>query len=454
MDKMNPHLDGDALCDFAEGAMDAPARAAAETHLQGCADCRRELQAVRGYFRELTALEPVKAPANFLANVRARLPRPSPWKTALMVFLNPLRAIPPQIAILTVLGITVITAYLYQRGGITESPVMLSPAVPPAPGPTAPEAKAKAPQAAPRLPQPASEESPSAAPADDEKTSRLSKDEAKDEDFRANKEDRRSEADKSIALQRESKTRLGGRLGPKQAKAMASLPPPASSPAGDAASPKAPAPAPLVDSPVKAGDAENVSGWADGMTESESAPARPAERSDAKKKESAAPGAAYIMGNQAESAGAAGISASAHSPETQAGRLSAGDNRDAVAPAKRRSTEPPRAPEKARTLEKAAGGASVGAAKAVAPEPLPGLTVRLRNAKDTSVVVAGLKAMGAEIVGREMRKGGRYVLRVPASMTAEMEAYLQRYGKTERRDPPPAEARSAPDSVFLRIILP
>lgn len=120
------HLDGDALCEYAEGLADAAARAAAEAHLRKCAACSRELEAMRSYFQDMAGLEPVKAPPGFLAGVHARLPRPSPWKKAWMGLWSP-RGVPFQIAFLTLLGITAITAYLHQRGGvISEAPTILS----------------------------------------------------------------------------------------------------------------------------------------------------------------------------------------------------------------------------------------------------------------------------------------------------------------------------------------
>ena len=127
---MDNHLDEDAIFGLAEGGLDASARAAAETHLRGCAACRREVEIASGYFKEfaeLAALEPVKAPANFLANVRARLPRPSPLRAFLDRFMRPLRVIPMQVALLTILGLTAISSYLYQRGGLNkEESVVIS----------------------------------------------------------------------------------------------------------------------------------------------------------------------------------------------------------------------------------------------------------------------------------------------------------------------------------------
>src|SRR3954463_939068 len=115
------HLDGDELSDYAEGLLTPAARAAGVAHLQACPDCRRELDVVESYFQDLSALEPMKAPPNFLANVRARLPE-AKSQTDGAGFLGKLlllwRLIPVQVALPVMLGIVGVTAYLYQKAGI------------------------------------------------------------------------------------------------------------------------------------------------------------------------------------------------------------------------------------------------------------------------------------------------------------------------------------------------
>ena len=117
MTKPLDHLSGDLLCEYAEGLLDAPARANADVHLQSCEACRQELRVVQGYFTDMAALETVRAPANFLSKVRARVEKPSPLKTFWNRLSNPWRLIPAQLALLTLLGITVLTVYLQQPGG-------------------------------------------------------------------------------------------------------------------------------------------------------------------------------------------------------------------------------------------------------------------------------------------------------------------------------------------------
>jgi hypothetical protein len=138
---MDKHLDAETLSEYAEGLLEARARAAADTHLAGCADCRRELMVVQAYFRDLSGLEPIQAPADFLAKVRARLPRPSPWRRAWAAVATPLRAVPLPIAVALVLGVTAITVYIKEGG--SENRAML-----PAPEPlSAPSTVAALPSA-------------------------------------------------------------------------------------------------------------------------------------------------------------------------------------------------------------------------------------------------------------------------------------------------------------------
>jgi hypothetical protein len=157
---MDKHLDGDMLCDYAEGAMAPEARLAAEAHLQGCADCRRELEAVRGYFTNMAgfaALEPEPAPRDFLAKVRARLPQPSPWKTAFGKWLFPWKLVPAQIIGLCMLGVTGLLLYR-MKDRVESAPAPVA-AIAPAPSPEEPSAKEPA---APPEPEPKA--APAAAP--------------------------------------------------------------------------------------------------------------------------------------------------------------------------------------------------------------------------------------------------------------------------------------------------
>lgn len=96
------HLDAELLCDYAEGLLAPAAHREAEGHLAACADCRRELAAVRGYFREMKSLEPMKAPDRFLTKVHGRIAQDSPWRRLLAALSSP-RLLPVPLAGLAVL---------------------------------------------------------------------------------------------------------------------------------------------------------------------------------------------------------------------------------------------------------------------------------------------------------------------------------------------------------------
>ncbi|MEO6096911.1 MAG: hypothetical protein ABIW76_15045, partial [Fibrobacteria bacterium] len=95
-------------------------------------------------------------------------------------------------------------------------------------------------------------------------------------------------------------------------------------------------------------------------------------------------------------------------------------------------------------------------AKISAPKELPGFSLRLAFGKQSAEVLAGLKAMGAELEsGPERAKSGgpagdSYVLRLPASMIKDLAPYLERYGKAERDGILPAG--QSPVRILLRIV--
>ncbi|MDB5106691.1 MAG: hypothetical protein JWP91_4380 [Fibrobacteres bacterium] len=371
------HLDGDRICDLAEGAMGAAERAIAETHLQGCAACRREVEAAKGYFREMKSLEPVKAPANFLANVRARLPAPSPWRRLVSAISRPLRAIPLQIAVLTVIGITAISSYLYQRGGILETDR-------PVPGAVTRKMESAAPIAslAPesgslkdgdiRTPEPPGKKSPG-----------YSKDGPQS----------RSQAGAALKL--------------------------------------APAPVPRHEAEPSAKSDESAPSKAKAPEANSIAPARMAE--------APVPGQpTYILSGAVRDEDALAGAASSHADAAQRGRLAAGENREAVEPEKKAEA---RMADEAATDRKDA-------------ESPPGYMVRLRNPKDTAAILAGLKAMGAEVVSAPHEEEPRYLLRLPPSAFSGIGPYLERYGKVERQGPFPSAPTGASSPLYFRMLLP
>lgn len=105
------HLGGELLGDYAEGLLDPAARREAEVHLQACADCRRELEAVQGYFRDMAGLDTFKAPDRFLTRVHGRIAKTSPWKRILAALSSP-RLLPVPLAALSVVLLGVYLAFM------------------------------------------------------------------------------------------------------------------------------------------------------------------------------------------------------------------------------------------------------------------------------------------------------------------------------------------------------
>lgn len=124
------HLSGDLLCDYAEGQLAPAAHREAEGHLQGCAGCRRELEALRGYFQEMAGLDTLKAPDRFLTKVHGRIAKASPWKRALALLSSP-RLLPVPIAALSVIVLGVYLAFMSRD--IQEAAQVASAPVPAAP---------------------------------------------------------------------------------------------------------------------------------------------------------------------------------------------------------------------------------------------------------------------------------------------------------------------------------
>jgi hypothetical protein len=426
---MDQHLDEEQIFGLAEGGLDASARAAAQAHLQGCAACRREVEIAAGYFKQIADLEPVKAPANFLANVRARLPRPSPWRAFLDAFIRPLRVIPLQVALLTILGLTAISSYLYQRGGLNQAaptvisetaaerpvPTAESPALgksegyaaptepsaaAPSPGAGASDVVAPSPKKSSQAPRPLQKQMrPAQAPSDPEDAaasgSGLAGNRARAQpESESRSDESMRESDSPMALDR-------------------AKPAPASAPAS-------PAP-PKTDAPV-----------------ARSAPA-PASRQ-------AAPPAPTVAMEPAPAPEAA------RAEKPRAAREPV--VKEKKAEAKGRSSEELMADSK----DKDAAPASriLGNAGAIGSAELPAFIVRLAPGKRIGDVVSGLKAMGADSLtawtaGDSGGKGMDYQFRVPASMRKEIAPYLERYGKVEGAGPPPA-AGSTPLRIRIRFL--
>jgi len=75
---MTCHDAREQLSALIDDALGAEERSAVEAHLATCAECRRELQRLRGAVALLRAIEPVRAPAGFVDRVLGAA-RPVPW---------------------------------------------------------------------------------------------------------------------------------------------------------------------------------------------------------------------------------------------------------------------------------------------------------------------------------------------------------------------------------------
>jgi hypothetical protein len=427
---MDRHLDGDRICDLAEGTLDPALRAEAEAHVRGCADCRRELDAARGYLREmsaLTAMDSVKAPPNFLANVRARLPQPSPLKRLLDGFLRPFRVIPMQLALLTVLGLTAISSYLYQRGGLHESPATVAVSQ----AETAPEPVASLPERAPVI----------------AAQKRAASRGLVDGEFPEGK----GMGSKQDAPAEEKLIRSAPRPPAKTI--------PKTTPKTIAKIPVNTATRTIVKNAAR-NDARAVgTGLEDAaITESRSRPA-PAPEPPAPAVEATSVAEAVYISSPGQD----------HDKKTEevSKRIAAGGKRREAAREELASLEAYSGEREAEIAASADVPASTRAgmaeeapskpkAKASMPAELPGFSLRLDPGKRSADVLAGLKAMGAELVsGPERGKSGEpqgegYVLRVPASMIKDFAPYLARYGKAERSGILPTG--ESPIRILLRIL--
>lgn len=405
------HLDEDAIFGLAEGGLEASVRAAAEAHLQGCAVCRREVEIAAGYFKEIAGLEPVMAPANFLANVRARLPRPSPLRAFLDVFMRPLRVIPMQVALLTILGLTAISSYLYQRGGLNQGPAgVLTETAAESVAETASESAVDADTETPpeAISEVASEKPdprggpPNAPSKSIDPLKKLS------QAPRPMQKRARSEA----MAKQESESRSDESPSESDQLYESDHDVPASAPA----SPQATDPAPISPSRQAAPSAPTVA----------AVPAPLAEPARAEK-----PRAATEAAKEAAK------------EKKAAGKGWSGDK--AMSDSKDMDEDP------ATRVPGNAGG--IGSAE------LPAFIVRLAPGKRIGDAVSGLKAMGADsLSARSARtavdsggKGMDYLFQVPASMRKDIAPYLERYGRVEGSGLLPA-AGSAPSRIRIRFL--
>ena len=152
-----------------DDALAADERARVEAHLEGCAECRRELLQLRRTVALVRTLGPARAPAGFVDRVLAAA-RPVPWyRRALRWLFWPLPVkLPLEAAALVMVGVTAL--YVYQRSpelqeaARVEAPVASRPVAPAAPPPATPRAATPPAVATAPTPAPSPAPTPPSAP--------------------------------------------------------------------------------------------------------------------------------------------------------------------------------------------------------------------------------------------------------------------------------------------------
>lgn len=428
MGRLNGHLDGDQLGDLAEGTLAAEARAAAEAHLQGCEACRREFKVVQGYFSELAGLESVRAPANFLAQVRARIDKPSPWKSfwSMLGFgagrPRPLRFIPAQIVVLTVLGIGIATLYIHNNGGLesrpTEMPLASQAPASASASPNAPVASLRGELQAENRPMRKKE----AAEGYADKLERATTVEKRVQSYAAAKPMEKEAKAPAVASELPKQTASKKDEADFAPSGMSHLDQPrpapmAASPMPAKAPPAAPPPAPDEALAKRSSPAPQAEAKSKSKAVSAVADAKETESLEMPESAPSASGSAYGSASGA-------VSGSASESIGRNGVLGNKDRDDA---------------------------AKSGRGKLNSAPIIPGFTVRMRSLKDSTALVSGLKAMGAEPDAAPKPAGTAYAFRIPGSLSGEVQGYLERYGKVERLGILPA-APGASVLVYLRLL--
>ncbi len=111
---MNCHDSLERLCDLLDESLDSPERLEVEAHIEGCPDCRLELDRLRATVSLLSRVERPRAPVGFVDRVMTAAHR-APWYRSLgrWLFLPLVIKLPVQAAAMLV--IAVLGVYLLQR---------------------------------------------------------------------------------------------------------------------------------------------------------------------------------------------------------------------------------------------------------------------------------------------------------------------------------------------------
>lgn len=104
----------DTLSAYLDEALAPDERSLVDAHLEGCAECRRELEALRGTVALLQRVEPARAPVGFVDRVVAAA-RPRPWyRRAADAVLLPLSVkLPLEATAVVMVGL--LAVYLFER---------------------------------------------------------------------------------------------------------------------------------------------------------------------------------------------------------------------------------------------------------------------------------------------------------------------------------------------------
>jgi hypothetical protein len=124
-----------------DDALSVAEHQALEAHLAGCAECRRELEQLRGTVALLGRLPPAHAPAGFVDRVMDAAYRPPWWRRMLDTLFRPLRVkLPLEAAAALLVGVSAL--YVYQHAPEVQD---LARQESPVPGPASPAAPSQPP---------------------------------------------------------------------------------------------------------------------------------------------------------------------------------------------------------------------------------------------------------------------------------------------------------------------
>jgi Putative zinc-finger len=104
------------LSEYIDGTLDAKSVQAVEEHISACQDCKEALDSLNEVIKELNALEPVKAPADFLEKIHQRMESRSNFRRLFKTFFIPFKIkIPLQLAAAAFASILVVMVLNLQK---------------------------------------------------------------------------------------------------------------------------------------------------------------------------------------------------------------------------------------------------------------------------------------------------------------------------------------------------